>query len=71
MCLVASKAMAYDASGYEIYSMADYTPPAVTVARTVLKPSPRNAINSDGMGGFFVGNTADLFDPEQLILSSR
>jgi hypothetical protein len=64
-------AQVFDPSGYEIYSMADYNPPEITRARTLLKPSPRNAINSDGMGGFFVGNTADLFEPEQLILSSR
>ncbi len=64
-------AQAFDSSGYEIYSMADYTPPAITRARTLLKPSPRNAINSEGMGGFFVANTADLFEPEQIILSSR
>ena len=71
LLLISGTAEAYDPAGYEIYSVADYTPPTVTRDRTVLKPSPRNAINSDGMGGFFVGNTADLFDPEQLILSSR
>lgn len=71
LLFISGTAEAYDPAGYEIYSVADYTPPTVTRDRTVLKPSPRNAINSDGMGGFFVGNTADLFDPEQLILSSR
>jgi len=64
-------AVTFDPAGYEIYSMADYSPPVVTRARTLLKPSPRNAINSEGMGGFFVANTADLFEPEQIILSSR
>lgn len=64
-------AVTFDPAGYEIYSMADYSPPVVTRARTLLKPSPRNAINSEGMGGFFVSNTADLFEPEQIILSSR
>jgi len=63
--------MAFDQTGYEIYSMSDYSPPVITRARTLLKPSPRNAINSEGMGGFFVANTADLFEPEQIILSSR
>lgn len=71
LLLQAFPAMAYDSAGYEIYSMADYAPPAITRGRTLLKTSPRNAINSDGMGGFFVGNTADLFAPDQLILSSR
>jgi len=71
LLLVAGAAEAYDPAGYEVYSIADYKSPTITRDRTVLKPSPRNAINSDGMGGFFVSNTADLFDPEQLILSSR
>jgi len=69
--IVTTSAFAYDPSGYEIYSVADYKPPTVTKERGVLKLSPRNAINSEGLGGFFVSNTADLFEPEQLILSSR
>ncbi len=71
LLLPAGVAAAFDSKGYEIYSMADYSPPKVTRARTLLKLSPRNAINSEGMGGFFVANTADLFEPEQMILSSR
>lgn len=57
-------------SDYEIYSLGDYKPSPVG-PKSVLKPSPRNALNSDGMGGFFVGNSADKFTPDQMILSSR
>ncbi len=57
-------------SDYEIYSLGDYAPkPAKPFG--VLKPSPRNAINGDGLGGFFVATTADKFEPDQIILSSR
>ena len=68
--LLTMSASAYDPSGYEIYSVADYKAPTITKA-SVLKLSSRNAINGEGLGGFFVSNTADLFEPEQLILSSR
>lgn len=56
---------------YEIYSIGDYKAPQPVKSKTLLKPSPRNAINDDGLGGFFVSNTADLLDPEQMVLSMR
>ena len=57
-------------SDYEIYSLGDYKPQPVKKPG-LLKPSPRNALNSEGLGGFFVGVTADKFEPEQIILGSR
>ena len=57
-------------SDYEIYSLGDYNPKPVK-KESLLKPSPRNALNSEGLGGFFVGTTADRFDSDQIILSSR
>lgn len=58
-------------SDYEIYSIGDYKAPQPAKSKSLLKSSPRNAINSDGLGGFFVSNTADLLDPLQMILSMR
>lgn len=57
-------------SDYEIYSLGDYKPQPVKKSG-LLKPSPRNALNSEGLGGFFVGVTADKFESDQIILSSR
>lgn len=57
-------------SDYEIYSLGDYKPQPVKKPG-LLKPSPRNALNSEGLGGFFVGVTADKFESDQIILSSR
>jgi len=69
--LINTGVFAYDPSGYEIYSVADYKSPTIAKAKSIFKLSPRNAVNSEGLGGFFVSNTADLFEAEQLILSSR
>lgn len=55
---------------YEIYSLGDYTPKPAK-KESILEPSARNALNSDGLGGFFVGTTADKFAANQIILSSR
>lgn len=57
-------------SDYEIYSLGSSEVQPVK-PRSVLRTSPRNAINGDGLGGFFVANTADKFAPDQIILSSR
>ncbi|MDD2997476.1 MAG: hypothetical protein EOM80_08485 [Erysipelotrichia bacterium] len=57
-------------SDYEIYSLSDYKTQAKP-DKSVLKPSPRNAINDEGMGGFFISNTADKMEPGQMVLSSR
>ncbi len=57
-------------SDYEIYSIGNYQQPKPKQSG-VLKPSPRNGISGDGLGGFFISNTADRFDPGQIILSSR
>ncbi|GAB4281853.1 MAG: hypothetical protein Kow0029_27150 [Candidatus Rifleibacteriota bacterium] len=55
---------------YEIYSLA--TPPQPKLKReTIFTLSPRNSLNSDGLGGFFVANTADKLKSKQLIFSSR
>jgi len=68
----ASAAKTYNSAfpDYEIYSLGNYNQaPAKPVG--VLKSSPRNALNSDGLGGFFIGTTADKFAPNQVIFSSR
>jgi len=72
--LIAPSAMAqlYSYGDYEIYSVADYKPPAKkSETSSLFKLSPKNAINSDGLGGFFVANTADPLDKQQMLLSMR
>ena len=38
---------------------------------SIFKPTPATSINSDGLVGFFVGNTAELVDRGEMVLSSR
>lgn len=57
---------------YEVYSIG--TPPkAAEKAKkdTIFSLTPKNSFNADGLGGFFVANTADRFKSGQLILTSR
>lgn len=57
---------------YEIYSMGTMPEKAsAKEKKSAFSLSPRNSINSDGLGGFFVANTADKLKSGQLILSSR
>jgi hypothetical protein len=58
-------------SDYEIYSIGDYKPVPMKKQSNLLRSSPRNGLNDDGMGGFFVSNTADQFDPQQMVLGMR
>jgi hypothetical protein len=64
----------YESIGdYEIYSIG----PEVEVSRQVSQEdqlftlTARNSINSEGLGGFFVANTADKLEKGNLIVSSR
>lgn len=57
---------------YEVYSLGDPAKPSVKVEKEkIFKLTPKNSINGDGLGGFFVANTADKFKSGQLILTSR
>ncbi len=57
---------------FEIYSMGDQSkaPPKVEV-ESRFKLTPKNALNGDGLGGFFVSETADKLLPDQLIFATR
>ncbi len=62
----------YNWGDYEVFSVG--TPPKTEAKKakdSLFKLSPRNSFNADGLGGFFVANTADRFESGQLILSSR
>jgi len=57
---------------YEVYSIG--TPPKEAEKAkkdTIFSLTPKNSFNADGLGGFFVANTADRFKSGQLILTSR
>lgn len=72
--LIAPAAMAqlYSYGDFEIYSVAGAQAPAKKAeSSSLFKLSPKNAINSDGLGGFFVANTADPLDKQQMLLSMR
>ncbi|MDN5278617.1 MAG: hypothetical protein PWR01_2582 [Clostridiales bacterium] len=59
-------------SDYEIYSIG--TPPVEKKAqaeKSIFTLTPRNSLNNDGLGGFFVSNTADKLKPGQMIFNSR
>ena len=59
---------------YEIYSQAQTNPYAyskIGPEKKLFKLTPRNAINSSGLGGLFVAETAEKLTAQQLVLSSR
>ncbi len=56
--------------GYEVYGTRDDFKPKVE-RESIFKLSPKNAISSDGLGGLFVSNSADVLKRGELILSSR
>ena len=60
-----------DYGDYEIYSIGNTAPKETAKKSKLLKPSPRNGLNADGLGGLFVAETADKFKPHQLILGLR
>lgn len=61
-----------DYGDYEVYSISSKEPAKKTKKNDkFLKLSPRNGLNADGLGGFFVSETADKFKPHQLILGAR
>lgn len=67
-----ASAQSFNYGDYEIYSVSDSKIPAPkTETSSIFKRSPRNALNSDGLGGFFVANTADLLEKQQLLLGMR
>ncbi len=71
ICSIANSQSFFATGDYEIYSIADYQAPARPQQKSVLGKSPRTALNDDGLGGFFVSNTAHKLEPQQLILSMR
>jgi hypothetical protein len=62
----------YFGGDYEIYSLA--TPEKTQADKQKQKLftlTARNSLTQDGLGGFFVGNTADRLKSKRLIMSSR
>lgn len=69
-----SNAQYLDYNDYEIYSQAQTNPYAyskIGPEKKLFKLTPRNAINSSGLGGLFVAETAERLTANQAILSSR
>ncbi|MBP5467964.1 MAG: transporter [Candidatus Riflebacteria bacterium] len=65
-----------DFNEYEIYSTAKTNPNPYTYygtkpKETLFKLTPRNSINSSGLGGLFVAETAEKLTAQQMVLSSR
>lgn len=80
MLLVSSTAIlsaqSADFNDYEIYSTAKTNPNPYTYygtkpKETLFKLTPRNSINSSGLGGLFVAETAEKLDAQQMVISSR
>ena len=65
-----------DFNDYEIYSTAKTNPNPYSYygkekEKSLFKLTPRNSINSTGLGGLFVAETAEKLTAQQLVLSSR
>jgi len=56
---------------YEVYSTGGTTQPTTSVAGMLLKESPHDALNEDGLVGFFVSETAARLEPKRLFTSFR
>lgn len=69
-----SNAQYLDYNDYEIYSQAQTNPYAyskIGPEKKLFTLTPRNAINSSGLGGLFVAETAEKLTANQMVLSTR
>ena len=69
-------AMYDDYNDYEIYSTAKTNPNpnnyyGIEKEKSLFKLTPRNSINSSGLGGLFVAETAEKLTAQQMVLSMR
>ena len=69
-------AQSADFNEYEIYSTAKTNPypydfHGIEPESKLFKLTPRNSINSSGLGGLFVAETAEKLNAKQMILSTR
>lgn len=56
---------------YEIYSTGGTAATSKPAGSTLLRESPRHAMNGDGLVGFFVAETADRLEPKRMFTSFR
>ena len=71
---VAGNCQSYSSLGdYEIYSLGndDQFKPIPRKPKSIFKNTPKNALNADGLVGYFVSETADRLEPDQLILGFK
>ncbi len=69
-------AQSADFNEYEIYSTARTNPNPYTYGglepeKSLFKLTPRNSINSSGLGGLFVAETAEKLTAKQMVISSK
>lgn len=61
----------YDGASYEVFSVPGAEGTAAGRAKPLLQETPRNALNQDGLLGYFVSETADKLTPGRMFAGAR